>query len=230
MVSFEIQHFVANYEVDLCGHGTIAASKVVFDSVTNSPGFGQGSQFPAFCSPETHTLEFTTTEGVVISSRQVVFEDEEWFEIVLPAGKARDATHEEEGRILAAFARAMGKEPRIKYLGVGEPPFQHHLLVVFEESENIEHLKFVDAKALVSKASSRELHSPGLRSLMNFDTRMPLASNVTLSPRIPRAENFQKITSPECSPPLEERMKTKSAAPLIARWVHTGRPRKVSRS
>ncbi|KAF9786776.1 hypothetical protein BJ322DRAFT_1002870 [Thelephora terrestris] len=144
VVSFEIQHFVANYEVDLCGHGTIAASKVVFDSVTNSPGF------------ETHTLEFTTTEGVVISSRQVVFEDEEWFEIVLPAGKARDATGEEEGRILVAFARAMGKEPRIKYLGVGEPPFQHHLLVVFEESENIEHLKFVDAKAL--DASGFECH------------------------------------------------------------------------
>ena len=151
VVSFDIQHFVANYEVDLCGHGSIAASEVVFGSATNSPGFGQGSQFPAFCTPETHTLQFTTAEGVVITSRKVVMDDEDWFEIVLPAAKIRDTTDEEWGRVLEAFTQAMGREPKVKYLGVGEPPFQHHLLVVFEESENIEQLKFVDINELVSK-------------------------------------------------------------------------------
>jgi len=148
VVSFDIQHFVANYEVDLCGHGSIAASEVVFGSATNSPGFGEGSQFPAFCSPETHTLEFTTAEGVVVTSRKVVMDGEDWFEVVFPAAKIRDSTDEEWGRVVEAFTRAMGREPKVNYLGAGEPPFQHHLLVVFDESENIEQLKFVDINEL----------------------------------------------------------------------------------
>jgi len=150
VVSFAVQYFTPDREVELCGHGTIAATKIIFDSATNSPGFGRGSQFPEFCPPETHAIEFTTAKGAVISSRKVVIDDEDWFEIVLPAAKLKKLTDEEVGRVFEILTRAMGKEPRVRYIGMGEPPFQQYLLIVLEESENIEQLKFVDIKALKS--------------------------------------------------------------------------------
>lgn len=155
VVSFDVRYFAPSSEVSLCGHGTVAAMEVILDSATNLPGFGPGSQFPVFSSPETHTVEFTTGSGVIVSARKVAIhdemsgEDEDWFEIVLPAGKLKKLPAKEEERVLGLFARAVGREPKVKYIGPGEPPFQRDLLIVLDESENIEQLK-VDAKVLVS--------------------------------------------------------------------------------
>ena len=156
VVSFDIQYFAPTSEVRLCGHGTIAAMKIILDSATESSGFGRNSQFPAFSSPETHTAEFTTVDGVVVSARKVAIPDEvsseagDWFEIVLPAGRPRALPAEEEERVVGIFARAVGKEPKVKYVGIGEPPFQGSLLIVLDESEMLEQLN-IDAKVLVSK-------------------------------------------------------------------------------
>lgn len=158
VVSFDVRYFTPGSEVVLCGHGTVAAMKVILDSATNLPGFGPESRFPAFSSPETHTVEFTTRSGVVVSSRKVAIPDEvsgkeeDWFEIVLPAGRLKRLPAEEEERVLGLFTRAIGKEPKIKYIGMGEPPFQRDLLIVLDESENVEQLK-LDPKVLVSKNS-----------------------------------------------------------------------------
>ena len=170
MVSFAVQYFTSDCEIELCGHGTIAATKIILDSATNSLGFGRGSQFPEFCPPGTHAVEFTTAKGVVISSRKVVIEDEDWFEIVLPAAKLKTLTDEEEGRVVEIFTRAMGKEPGVKYIGMGEPPFQQYLLIVLEESENLEKLKFVDIKTLVGKPQVQNSHSPRLKSVVTLCT------------------------------------------------------------
>lgn len=147
-VSFDIQYFTSSHELDICGHGTIAAMKVILDSAKDSPGFGQGSQFPSFSSPDIHTVEFTTTKGVVISAREVIIEEEGWLEIVLPAGNVKNLPAEEEERVIGILAWAMRKEPSVKYIGAGEPPFQDYLLIVLEESENLEQLR-LDIKALV---------------------------------------------------------------------------------
>ena len=161
VVSFDIQYFVPMYEVQLCGHGTVAAMKAILDSATDLPGFGQENKFPAFSSPDTHTAEFITRNGVVVSTRKVVIPDEvsgekeDWFEIVFPAGKLTKLPAEEEARVFGIFARAVGKDsPKVKYIGNGEPPFQDDLLIVLDESENIEELK-LDAKVLVSKIGSQ---------------------------------------------------------------------------
>ena len=76
IASFDVQYFVPTWDAWLCGHGTVAALKVILDSATNSPGFGDGSQFPMFSSPETHTVEFTNAKGVVFSARKVVIPHE----------------------------------------------------------------------------------------------------------------------------------------------------------
>ena len=171
VISFDVQFFAPTYEVGLCGHGTVAAMKVILDSATTLPGFGPENQFPVFSSPETHTVEFTTGSGVVVSSRKVVIpdeasgEEEDWFEIVLPAGKLKKLPPEEEEKVLDLFTRAVEKEPKVKYIGAGEPPFQRDLLIVLDESENIERLK-VDAKVLVSETRP-SMSSPEPTSLAN---------------------------------------------------------------
>ena len=154
VVSFDVQYFTPTDEVRLCGHGTVAAIKVILDSATNSPGFGQGTRFPSFAASETHTAEFTTVGGTVISARKVVIPDEvggegeDWFEVVLPGGKLQKLPAEEEERVLGIINRAVGKELQVKYIGIGEPPFHQDLLIVLDESENIEQLK-IDTQALV---------------------------------------------------------------------------------
>ena len=109
-------------------------------------------------------------KGVVISSQKVVIEDEDWFEIVLPVARLKKLTDEEEGRIVEIFTQAMGKEPRVKYIGMGEPPFQQYLLIVLEESENLEQLKFVNIKTLVGKPQVQNSHSPRLKPLVTLCT------------------------------------------------------------
>ena len=154
VVSFDVQYFSPECEVELCGHGTIAATKVILDSATDSPGFGQGSRFPAFSSPETQIVEFATAGGIVVSSRRVVIpdevsgKDEDWFEIVLPTAKLKKLPAEEEEKALGVFNRAVGKESKVEYIRTGEPPFHNHLLIVLDESENLEQLK-VNASVLV---------------------------------------------------------------------------------
>ena len=152
VVSFDIQYFTSRCEIELCGHGSIAAMKVILDSATNSPGFGQGSHFPAFSSPDTHTAEFTTAAGIVISARKVVIEEDDWFEIILPKVMVEKLSAEEEKRVLEILTRAVGRELGVKFIGRGVPPFERYLLVDLEESENLEQLKFVDIQALVGKS------------------------------------------------------------------------------
>jgi len=162
VVSFDVRYFTPNNEYGLCGHGTVAAMKVILDSATDSPEFGQGSRFPVFSSPETQVVEFTTAQGIVVSARRVLIPDEvsgkeeEWFEIVFPARKLKNLPVEEEEKVLGVFNRAVGKEPKVKYIGIGEPPFHDNLLVVLDESENLEQLK-VNASVLKATGFARHI-------------------------------------------------------------------------
>ena len=153
-------------------------------------------------------------------------EEEDWFEIVLPAAKLRSLSEEEMGRVIKALTCAVGKDPRIEYLGAGQPPFQDFLLIVLEESENLEQLK-PDFEALVSEIRVQARCLPRLMSPMNLEHRKTLASQSTSSQLIPQVGNIQRITSLECSLLLQESMKTTYAGPPTARWDPTGRRRKV---
>lgn len=232
VVSFDVQYFAPACEIELCGHGTVAAIKVILDSATDSPGFGRGTPFPAFSSPGTHTVEFITANKTVVSARKVGMtnevsgKEEDWFEIVLPAGKLRNLPTEEEEKILGIFNRAVGRESKVKYIGIGEPPFQHDLLIVLDEDEEIEKLK-LNAEVLVGGV----LGFPITETDVTCERyRKPPASIGTSSPQIPLAGNLQRITSPGCSLPFQVLMKITSAVLPTARWVPTGRPRKASRS
>ena len=55
---------------------------------------------------------------------------------------------EKEERTLGIFNRAVGKELKVKCIGTGEPPFLRDFLLVLDEDENIDQLKF-DAAVLV---------------------------------------------------------------------------------
>ena len=114
----------------------------------------QTRSFPVFSSPVTQVVEFTTAEGIVISARKLLIPDhvsdkqEDRFEIVLPARGLKKLPAEEEEKMLGIFNRAVGEESEVEYIGTGEPPFHGNLLIVLDESENLEQLK-VDASVLV---------------------------------------------------------------------------------
>ena len=172
VVSFDVRYFAPNNEYEPCGHGTIATTKVILDSATDSPGFGKGSRFPVLSSPETQVVTFTTAQGIVVSARRVVVPDEvtgkeeDWFEVVLPARKLKKLPSEEEEKVLGIFNRAVGKELKAEYIGVGEPPFHDNLLLVLDESENLEQLK-IDASVLVG---THELAGSGVSAYVTCGT------------------------------------------------------------
>ena len=72
VASFDVQYFSPNCKVEPCGRDIFAAIKVILDSVTNQTRFGaEGSRFPTLSSPETHAMEFTTAEGIIVTARKV---------------------------------------------------------------------------------------------------------------------------------------------------------------
>jgi hypothetical protein len=123
VASFDVQYFGPSCELEVCGHGAIAAIKIILDSATNSPGFGEGSQFPTFSSPETHTVEFIAAKGTVVSARKVVIpheasgKEEEWFEIVLPAGNSKSYPLKRKRGSLAYSTAQWGRNPKSSISG-----------------------------------------------------------------------------------------------------------------
>ena len=90
----------------------------------------------------------TNSPGLVVSARRVLIPDEVSGKIVLPAARLKKLPAEEEEKVLGVFNRAVGKESKVEYIGTGEPPFHVYLLIVLDESENLEQLK-VNASVLV---------------------------------------------------------------------------------
>lgn len=109
----------------------------------------------------------------------MVIEGEDWFEITLPAAKLERLPVEEEKKVLEILTRAVGKEPRVKYIGRGKPPFKRYLLIVLDESENLEQLKFADVRALVSKSQVWQSSPPMLKTPPEFGCRKRLVSKAT---------------------------------------------------
>lgn len=73
-------------------------------------------------------------EGTVVSAHKVFIPDEV-------------SGSEEEERAPGIFNRAVGKELKVRYIRMGEPPFDHDLLIVLDDNKNIEQLK-VDTQVL----------------------------------------------------------------------------------
>ncbi|KAF9469672.1 hypothetical protein BDZ94DRAFT_1151766 [Collybia nuda] len=122
-VAFGIRWFTtSDFEVPLCGHGTIAAAKAVFersDLVTDA----------------VDTIEFHTLTYGIMTARKV---EGGLFEIKLPSGRQVEITGDERAGIHERVVRMFGKEDlAINYIGKGVDNFDHCLLIELDEKEDL---------------------------------------------------------------------------------------------
>lgn len=104
-VAFGIRWFTpANIEIELCGHGTLAAAKAVFERSD-------------FVGKEVEVIEFhTSTRGVMIA-RKI---EGGFIAIQLPSASQVEVTGDERIRISQTVSRAFGKDNlAITYIGKG---------------------------------------------------------------------------------------------------------------
>jgi len=121
-VSFGIRWFTpADCEAPLCGHGTIAAAKAVFersDLVTDA----------------IEVIEFHTLTHGIMTARKV---KGDLIEIRLPAANQIEVVGEEKTEISQNLVRMFRKNLAINYIGKGVGNFDHTLLVELDETENL---------------------------------------------------------------------------------------------
>ncbi|GLB43523.1 putative epimerase, PhzC PhzF homolog [Lyophyllum shimeji] len=132
-VAFNVRWFTVNKsETPLCGHGTLAAAKAVFDK----------DDVPK----DTELIEFHTLTRGVMKARRLLGG---FIEIELPSGKTVDVSAEEHARNSRLVNRAIGKEVAIDRILAGVDAFESYLLFVLDEKENLENLS-INATPLVS--------------------------------------------------------------------------------
>jgi len=130
-VAFDVRWFTSNkQELPLCGHGTLAAAKAVFDRDD--------------VSDDTEVIEFhTATRGIMTARRR----QGAFIEIELPSGTSVEVSVEEQARISKLVARAAGREVTIDRIASGVNAFKNYLLVVLDEKEDLKDLA-IDASPL----------------------------------------------------------------------------------
>ncbi|KAJ7919290.1 hypothetical protein B0H13DRAFT_2249756 [Mycena leptocephala] len=119
------------YEIPLCGHGTMAAARGIFER--------------GLVADSVEVIEFHTLTAGIMRARRV---GKDGIEIRLPSGTLTDLPSEESPKITAALVKAFGRDLKIKYLGIGSKDFEGFLVVELDEQENLGKCE-VDVPALV---------------------------------------------------------------------------------
>lgn len=107
--SFSVRYFATTgMEVALCGHGTLAASKAIFER-------------PGLVSPKVKTLEFHTR---TMGDMKIGKLGEGVFEMKLPAANAVELSQTEKDYLIPLITRAFGREVNIEYMAKGGKGFE----------------------------------------------------------------------------------------------------------
>ncbi|KAF5384993.1 hypothetical protein D9615_001182 [Tricholomella constricta] len=123
-VAFHVRWFTSNrQEIPLCGHGTIAAAKAVFDRDD--------------VAKDIEVLELHTSARGIMTARK---RQGGFIEIELPSTDVVEISSDENARILVLVHRAAGREVAIKHIAMGGEGFEQYLMVVLDEKENLEDL------------------------------------------------------------------------------------------
>ncbi|KDQ63144.1 hypothetical protein JAAARDRAFT_168655 [Jaapia argillacea MUCL 33604] len=161
--AFHIRWFTVEEEIPLCGHGTMAASKVIFDSPTLSAG-------------NVSVIKFQTRTGGTVTAKKV---DGGQIEISLPSTTLRALGSEEEKRVRAVITRALGKESvSINYMAAGGEGFGRYLMIEVDEKERLAGCKVdIDILKLTAPYVINVLTSSSSNPETHFVSRMfaPLA-------------------------------------------------------
>lgn len=139
---FRLRWFTTKTEVQVCGHATLAASKVLFD---------HGELMP----PLTEQIIFETKQGNIIASRA----KGDTVELHMPSSEVKPVGERERARIAKVISRALGKENvDVKFIGISEK-FKGYVLIELDRKEDLKNRSI--SKALLvsfwhlSKAQAR---------------------------------------------------------------------------
>ena len=128
--TFGIRWFTPELELQLCGHGTLAAAGALFRS-TNLKGVS--------------AIRFVAHSGKVLVARQV---EDARVEIELDAERAEPLGGAEDTQMRGVLARALGKDVCVKYVGRGMTHLDTYALIEVD-TRDLKGIK-VDTEALVS--------------------------------------------------------------------------------
>ncbi|KAJ7757536.1 hypothetical protein B0H16DRAFT_1662420 [Mycena metata] len=121
VAAWNIRWFSANsHEVPLCGHGTVAAARAIFES--------------GLVADSVEVVEFHTQTAGVMKARKV---GNDGIEIRLPSTTLTEVSADERPKITAALVNAFGRDVAVKYVGVGGKGFESFLMVELDEQENL---------------------------------------------------------------------------------------------
>jgi len=132
-ITRHIRYMVSNKEIPICGHGTLAAAKILFTQL------GPGQE-------NVDTIHFRCVSG---ASLVAIKRDNGFIEIELPSGVLVKVSSEEETRLTSVVNKAFGREVLINSIRRGGPGVYHYYLIVeIDEKENLG-ASIIDPNALV---------------------------------------------------------------------------------
>ncbi|KAJ6541819.1 hypothetical protein B0H19DRAFT_959077 [Mycena capillaripes] len=121
VAAFNIRWFTSSFhEIHICGHGTIAAARAVFER--------------GLVADSVEIIEFHTLSAGVMKARKV---GKDAIQIRLPSGTLTEVSSEESPKITAAIAKAFGRNVAIKYIGAGGKGFDTYLVIELDEQEDL---------------------------------------------------------------------------------------------
>lgn len=158
---FSIRWFMPESELPICGHGTIAAAKAIFDSPNNIWPMDGNGKIPQEKGEE-GLLRFRTIVGKVVTARKIVErgndgKDVDRIQIAFPHTLVIPILPgtPEADNLQIVLSRALRSETvSARFMGRGGEGYEHYLMVELDESENLEGRE-VDCEALVSAVSLR---------------------------------------------------------------------------
>ena len=147
-ITRHIRYMVSNgKEFALCGHGTLAAAKVLFTQL------GPGQE-------NVDTIHFLPVSG----PRLVAIKREEGFiEIECPSGVPENVSSEEETRLAPFVDKAFGREVLIKSIRRGGPGVYHHckFIQVYLQCQRLSDANRINrTKISSSKLTKRKILEP----------------------------------------------------------------------
>lgn len=120
-------------EMAICGHGTLAAAKVLFSQLES------GQQ-------NVDTIRFQCVSGATLIA---IKREDGFIEIELPSGVPVNISSEEEARLKPFVDKAFGRDVSIKGIRRGGPGTYHgYLLIEIDEKENLGS-SIIDSTALM---------------------------------------------------------------------------------
>lgn len=123
-LTFGLRWFTPTVEVSLCGHATLASSKILFTT-------------DSLVSPAITQLRFETKSGILTAQKL----DDGRIELEFPGSSATPSAPELEAKVKHAVAEALGSDVKVASVHVGtKGNFQKFIIVEIESSTDLEGL------------------------------------------------------------------------------------------